>query len=91
LLSLSLLTTSSPSFFIGSQASPDPTLFPIGPPKFSALADWFLYLEPIPIGTISQSDHNTPGFKPQRAIQPKSFSQRSRCLIVQPPTSSNNP
>jgi hypothetical protein len=24
---------------IGSQASPDPTLFPIGPPKFSALAD----------------------------------------------------
>jgi hypothetical protein len=37
------------------------------------------------------SHPNTSGFKPQRAIQPKSFSQRTRCLMGQSPTSSNNP
>jgi hypothetical protein len=40
---------------------------------------------------ISQSDDSTSGFKPQRNIQPKSVSQRTRCLMGQSPTSSNNP
>jgi hypothetical protein len=40
---------------------------------------------------ISQSDHNTSGFKPLRAIQLKSSLQRTRCLMGQSPTSSNNP
>jgi hypothetical protein len=39
---------------------------------------------------ISQSDPNTSVFKPQRAIQPKSFLQRTLCLMGQSPTSSNN-
>jgi hypothetical protein len=40
---------------------------------------------------ISQSDPNISGFNPQRAIQPKSFSRRTRCLMGQSPTSSKNP
>jgi hypothetical protein len=39
---------------------------------------------------MNQSDHSTSGFKFQRAIQPKSFSQRKHCLMGQFPTSSNN-
>jgi hypothetical protein len=33
---------------LASVPRPIPTLFPIGPVKVSVLADWFLYLEPIP-------------------------------------------
>jgi hypothetical protein len=36
-------------FEIGLGLGEGPTLFPTGPVKvFSALADWFLYLKPIP-------------------------------------------
>jgi hypothetical protein len=36
------------SFLLAPGPHPIPTLFPIGPVKVSALADWFLYLKPIP-------------------------------------------
>jgi hypothetical protein len=39
---------------------------------------------------ISQSVPNTSGFNCQRAIQPKSFSQRTSCLMGLSPTSSDN-
>jgi hypothetical protein len=40
---------------------------------------------------MSQSDPNTSGFKPHRATQPKSFLQRTRCLMGQSSTISNKP
>jgi hypothetical protein len=38
----------APSFLLAPGPRPIPTLFPTGLPKVSALADWFLYLEPSP-------------------------------------------
>jgi hypothetical protein len=50
LLSFSLLARlwHTPSFLLAPGPRPIPTLFPTGPVKGSALADWFLYLKPIP-------------------------------------------
>jgi hypothetical protein len=50
LLSFSLLARlwHAPSFLLAPGPRPIPTLFPTGPAKVSALADWFLYLKQFP-------------------------------------------
>jgi hypothetical protein len=43
----------APSFLLAPRPCPIPTLFPIGPVKVSALADWFLYLKSIPCARLT--------------------------------------
>jgi hypothetical protein len=42
-----------PSFLLAPGPHPIPTLFPTGPVKVSALADWFLYLKLIPLTRLT--------------------------------------